>query len=240
MLILLIAAAFGQGYEAQPCQASDTLAAEVSGKELSRMVPMGPDYALAVASDQLAPSKSKQPPKPDPSLDDDDLYAEQQKAWDKWTCSYGASQLVDGDTNTAWADGIDGPGIGSVIVVKIPGDDLEIRAGYAKSQDLYTQNARPQRVEVTLLGQGWQPAVQGTMYAAMPVLGRHEVELKDDNAWQQLVLPTWKPVEGYNPARRETSPLEAQKPTFVAIRVLSAYEGSKWQDLCISEIRERK
>ncbi len=231
--------AFGQAYEAQPCEAEPALKDALAKGELEGITPHGPTYAAGAASSLLKPSPKKEPAKP--KTDDSDALIAWQEQHDDWTCTYGAPKVVDGDITTAWSEGARGLGVGEVLVVELPDGDgpLEMRAGYAKSDERWAQNARPKEVEVVLLGPGWEPPVQGTMYMQLPVLGRHTVELKDVNAWQPLPLPDWKTPEDYAPDAPRGWKLDAQEPRFLAIRIVSATKGSKWEDTLISEIRRK-
>lgn len=234
ILLASVAVALGQAYEPQPCKADADLKAQLAAGTIGHVSPRGPDYLLVSASSLLAPSGARPP---DADMDDPE-WEEQLKAIDRWTCTYGPTQVVDGDPATAWSEGVDGPGIGEVLIVPLPPGDgpLRIHAGYGKSPERHQENARPRRVEVALLGPGWHPPVMGELRSTLPVLGRHEVELEDRNGWQPLPLPTWSTPTDWDPERPPGWKIETQEPAFVAIRVLSVYEGSRWQDTCISEI----
>ena len=68
--------------------------------------------------------------------------------------TYVASNLSDGDWNTAWVEGSSGSGAGqSVTISRASGDKatvncLELVAGYGKSTDIYYKNARPKQVSL--------------------------------------------------------------------------------------------
>ncbi|NCG19114.1 MAG: hypothetical protein GWP91_08885 [Rhodobacterales bacterium] len=139
----------------------------------------------------------------------------------------------------SWVEGEQDNGVGSVVLVPLGGETLEIRAGYAESPELYAKNARPKRLEVVRLGEGWAPAVQGRVQMNLPVLGRHEVTLTDVNDWQELALPEWKVPAAYAPSTQPGVTARPQRPAYLALRVLEAYPGTTWEDLCISEIRAK-
>jgi hypothetical protein len=235
--------ALGQAYEAQPCEASSALVAELAAGSVSQITPRGPGFVMAIASSRLEPSASAtldpaavRAKYPGLELGDDDGYPGLAVA-DALSCTYGATNLLDGDPTTAWCESAAGDGVGEVVVFALPSTGaLEIRNGYGKSAERYRQNGRARRVEVVLLGQGYEPAVQGTMHAAMPVLGRHEVELADLDGWQALPLPTWADPKPSSPPG-PPGVWQAQAPRFAAIRVLSTYAGERWQDTCLSEVR---
>jgi hypothetical protein len=68
--------------------------------------------------------------------------------------SYAVANLHDNDPGNVWSEGAPGPGVGAWLelrpeVVK-PLTAIEISPGYQKSADLFSSNARPKRVKVTL------------------------------------------------------------------------------------------
>jgi hypothetical protein len=191
---------------------------------------------FAGSTSVLAPPKASEPK--EEGLESDVFVAEH----GAWTCTYGPPSLLDGDVRTAWSEGAAGPGVGEIVVVPLPAGKLEIRAGHGKSPELYQQNARPRRIEVLLLGQGLE--MRGAQYDewyGIPVLGRHELELGDVDGWQPLPLPpAGRPPAGWAPSGgpHDDKPVpEQQKPTYLAIRILSVYPGAKYEDTCISEVR---
>ena len=232
-----------QEYESQPCRAVPELAVQLAAGTVDSITPRGPTSRMAIASGLLAAPASLQLDPAlvrasAPGLVGDEEEFERVMA-DARTCVYGAPNLLDGNPATAWCEGASGPGVGEVVMFELPAGNLEIRNGYAKDPERYTQNARARRVEVVLIGQGFELAVQGTMHMSMPVLGRHEVDLADLDGWQPLPLPKWSvpplaEIPGPPGAYKE------QRPRFVAIRILSTWPGEKWQDTCISEVRSRR
>jgi len=240
---IAIASALGQAYEPSPCRASPNLYAELTAGDLG-ISPVGPRFQLTAASSVLSPGSAP------PDLEAAATLAEARGlelgdprdaslkvvADDLRSCRYGPTNLTDGDEATAWCEGADGHGVGETVVVELPGPSVQIRAGYGKSPERYRQNGRPHTVEVLLLGPGFEPPVQGAFHAGVPVLGRHEVELADRDGWQALPLPPRSAPadlvvgEGHMAQTQDT-------PRFVALRIRSVYEGERWADTCISELR---
>jgi hypothetical protein len=167
------------------------------------------------------------PPKKLPR-EQDELGASLDK-YDQWSCKYSASKIVDNDPATAWAEGVEGDGIGEIVIVKIKSNQpLAIWAGLGASQSLYKANNRPRRVRVYVLQADPVTAYDlnqsGMTHRNLQVIGKHDVELKDINGFQPLPLPghSYKKGEGH---------------AFIAIEILSVYRGSKYRDTCISEVR---
>lgn len=238
--------AWSQAYEASPCAADAQLAAQLAAGEVAGIGPVGPSFRMVGATSLLPPSSSARP----------DLAAARRQATaklmelgdeeaglalvaaDLLSCTYGPTNLADADPATAWCEGAKGPGIGEVVVIEVPpGKPLTIRNGYGKSPERFAQNGRIRRVEITLLGQGWTYPVTDVA-AALPVLGRHEVELADTAEPQALPLPSWTTPASWAPTVAMNISVDPadQQPAFLALRILSTYPGSKWQDTCVSEI----
>lgn len=121
---------------------------------------------------------------------------------------YFPSLLQDGDTSTAWVEGVSGNGEEEKITITLPVpavvDSLGILPGYYKSRGLYYANARPKKIRFLLdTGEIW------------------DVDIPDFyNAYKEMF---WFPM----PKKK------IQKITLV---ILETYPGNKYQDLCISEI----
>lgn len=113
--------------------------------------------------------------------------------------------IMDGDTTTAWVEGIPGNGEGESITFTF-GDlyavsDIKIWNGYQKSEDLYYKNARPAELELEFSDGSTE-----------------RISLQDiASGFQEFAL-----------ARHVTS--------YVKVKIISTYAGSKYEDTVISEI----
>ncbi len=164
---------------------------------------------------------------------------ENQNAREEWACQYSAYSLSDGKPSTAWAEGVDGDGIGEVVLVGYTDitKPVKIWTGYGKSDALFNANNRPAKVKVYLLGTNCSLASQSNVhYKSLKVAGVKEVMLQDMNAYQPLSLPAIQ-----HPVNAE--PCEYDDGTeifyFLAIEILSVYKGTRYHDTCISEIRNQ-
>ncbi len=113
--------------------------------------------------------------------------------------------IMDGDTTTAWVEGVDGNGEGESITFTF-GDlyavsDIKIWNGYQKSEDLYYKNARPAELEL---------------------------EFSDGSTEQISLQDTSSGFQEFALERHVTS--------YVKVKIISTYEGSKYEDTVISEI----
>ncbi len=130
--------------------------------------------------------------------------------WNKFQENYHANYAGDDDPKTAWVEGDKGSGAGQWLRMKLTSLDnttsvrVRIHNGYQKSPELFKQNARVKTATLTLMPSGVKKVI----------------ELKDDTAWQEFVVPQ---TEGA---------LQA-----IEIKVDSVYEGSKYTDMCLSDVQ---
>jgi hypothetical protein len=130
--------------------------------------------------------------------------------WNKFQENYHANYAGDDDPSTAWVEGDKGSGVGQwlrMAVTPLDGTSavrVRIRNGYQKSPELFKQNARVRIATITLL----------------PSNTKITVDIKDDQAWQEFVIPQ---TEGSFKA--------------VELKVNTVYEGSKYTDMCISDMQ---
>ena len=123
--------------------------------------------------------------------------------------TYVASNLSDGDWNTAWVEGSSGSGAGqSVTISRASGGKatvscLELVAGYGKSTDIYYKNARPK--QVSLITDSGEVVAQVTLADSYRVV-------------QSISFP-------------------AVSASSITLRIDSVYEGNKYDDCAISEMR---
>lgn len=151
-----------------------------------------------------------------------------------WTCKYSMGNIGDDNPATTWVEGVEGYGIGEVLIV--PCLDLnkpvKIWAGYGKSSNSFTTNSRPSVVRLIIIQAEVEGATQyGTIYKNLRMVSQSKVELKDLNDYQSLNIPYFKP---------DTYEKEGQSwdyNYFLGLEILDIYKGSKWDDTCISEIR---
>jgi len=162
---------------------------------------------------------------PEPTADD---WQDVMIAKAAWGCRYSPGQAADDDRDTAWCEGVDGPGIGQVLLVPIgKAAAAEIWNGYQKSEHLRTGNARPRRVRVTLLdvrGTSWDHTQMSDIATLGPiaVLGSDEATLKDVAGPQPLPLPAAERPPGDR--------------ALVGLEILSVYAGERYADTCVGDV----
>ncbi len=153
-----------------------------------------------------------------------------------WTCQYAPGNLQDGDPSTAWVEGVDGQGVGEVVVV--PCLDLkkpvEIWSGYGKSPALFAKNSRPKALNLGIVQAKVAGATQyGTSYEELHIVANATVTLRDVYGFQPLKLPD------YSVSYYLSEHADQKKPYryFLVLQLISVFEGSRWADTCISEVR---
>jgi len=172
--------------------------------------------------------------------EDQDFELEYDYAWayDKWQSMYSPRQLTDDSSETCWVEGVAGSGIGEVVIVKVDADKpVQIQSGYQKNAGLYERNARPAKVRLFVLQATQQGITQwDIVYMDIKTLAAGEYVLKDVMDWQPLPMPAYKPI--LKP-RGKDEDWSLSTQTFVAIQILSVYPGSKYEDTCISGVRNK-
>lgn len=145
-----------------------------------------------------------------------------------WTCRYAPGNLMDGDPQTAWVEGKSGYGEGEVVIVPCIDIDkkIQIWAGFGKSEKLFNLNSSPKTLKVAIALATYETASQyGSNYSDLKILASREVELQKLNGYQNLSKPE------YN--RSDDESLRY----LLVLQIVNTYPGSKWDDTCISELR---
>ena len=117
-------------------------------------------------------------------------------------------RIMDGNTTTAWVEGVEGNGEGESITFTF-GDlyvvsDIKIWNGYQKSEDLYYKNARTSELELEF----------------------------SDGSTERISLQDM--ASGF-----QEFALERHVTSYVKVKIVSTYDGSKYEDTVISEIELR-
>jgi len=232
LVLTITQSAYGQN-ESYPCKSGNTnLKSLFKGDTLKNLLvhDCRGSGLHDLSSSFLKPEGT--PPKinedPDGGAPDDAEYV-------NWTCKYSMGNISDGNPKTAWVEGVDGPGIGEVIVV--PCLDLtkpvKIWAGYGKSAASYSSNNRPQKIRVVIIKAELYGAPQnGYIYENLTIISEKVVSLEDKNNYQSLFVPEYEP-ESYFSVRFDS---QTDYKYFLGIEILSVFPGSKYNDTCISEI----
>ena len=151
-----------------------------------------------------------------------------------WTCKYSMGNIGDGNTASAWVEGVDGYGIGEVLIVPCLdlSQPIKIWSGYGKSSNSFYNNSRPKQVRLIIVQAEMDGATQyGTMYKNLQMVSQSKVKLEDINGYQSLETPYYK-ASSY-----ESEAEQRDYTYFLGLEIVDVYKGTKWDDTCISEIR---
>jgi len=154
-----------------------------------------------------------------------------------WTCKYSMGNISDNNPSTAWVEGVKGYGIREVLIV--PCLDLtkpvEIWGGYGKSTASFSTNSRPKTVRLIIIQAQMEGATQyGSIYKNLHMVSQSIAELEDINDYQSLKIPYYKPASYLKIGDQQ------RYNYFLGIEIMDVYKGSKWDDTCISEIRNKR
>jgi len=160
---------------------------------------------------------------------------------------YPPQNLFDAKLETCWVAGSDQEEI-PYLYVELPSvgnQQLNIFSGYGKSKKLYTENARPKTVRLSLYfainPEGYVSEYQ-SMYKVLAYKYKQVVQLKDTFALQSILLdfPESDLASFAKNAKKHfvsIFDLPIAKTTFVLkLEILETYPGTKYHDVCISEL----
>ena len=176
---------------------------------------------------------------------------------------YSSDNLFDGNFNTCWVAGSYKTKSYDTLYVSIPKEiDLDkvilnIFSGYGKSKTLYYQNARPKKIKISLYA-AYNPEGYATEVVAKYFIKKYSamiIELKDTVGVQSFPLKLNKQKlidfqknnvsEAISSAKSlakrflgdENSAIKIRDTSFVLkIEILDVYQGTKYDDVCISEL----
>lgn len=128
--------------------------------------------------------------------------------------SYTASNCFDRNSNTTWAEGESGDGIGSVISGSWYAESgswqifgIAIWAGYHKSSDVFYKNNRPRNITLEVYCDG--------------EFETFDINLSDSESCQYILFDY---------------PIELRSEAEIWLTINSVYSGDKYTDTCITDI----
>lgn len=168
-----------------------------------------------------------------------------ERVYDK---NYSPENLFDGDMNTCWVAGSAKNPVNSSLFIQLPGTAkpiLNIFPGYGKSKALYKQNARPKEIKLTIYpAYSWGGFAfnYGLRYLAAKFPFEVTLHIPDTFELRSIPLefPT-KRLEQFKKKVREKYKTRNEFPLEIStlilrIEILESYPGSKYDDICISEL----
>lgn len=153
--------------------------------------------------------------------------------YDNMTCKYSPYYAMDGDPSTAWSEGVDGDGVGEILLTFVDvRKKVKIWTGYGRTEEIFRNNNRPK--DVTLYIFEALKTSDGTISITLKDLvlrGQIELTLKDENGYQEIVLPKVKLT-----GSKGTVGNPEARFTVLGIKINSVYKGEKYEDTLISEV----
>ncbi|GBF37149.1 hypothetical protein LPTSP1_01270 [Leptospira johnsonii] len=151
------------------------------------------------------------------------------------SCLYSPYSLMDKDTSTAWSEGVEGDGLGEVVLAYVDVQKpIKIWTGFGKNQKLFLANNRPKVIRVYVLEAGYYGVGESNfVLGKFKSLGVHEIALLDVNGYQKLNIPLYKlnPIGIGSGADKQY-----MRESILAIEIVSVYKGEKYSDTLITEV----
>ena len=143
--------------------------------------------------------------------------------------AYDVTNIIDKKLETAWVEGVKGPGKGEWVKLKLDAEkishsstpfsisEIGIIPGYAKSRTTWYENNRVKKMLVVIYTPA--SATQENEWVALRLF------LKDDNKLQLFQVPIDYIAYNFDPMTKT-----------VWFKIEDVYRGTKYDDTCISEI----
>ena len=159
---------------------------------------------------------------------------------------YPPSKLFDGKFNTCWVSKTNNSN--TALYLKLPNNKsnvLNIFSGYGKTKELYYQNARPQKIRLNIyaaINPDGYASEYGLLYKAVKFSQEQIIHLADSFAVQSIPLDySQKELTAFINMISKTFDADFQMPKaetclILKLEILDIYCGSKYTDVCISEI----
>lgn len=160
--------------------------------------------------------------------------------YDRWTCMYSAHSAIGKNNKTAWCEGKDYDGEGEIIIFSAPiNDKFQIRNGVSLNSKKFSENNRIKELEIKLfLGKNCNyttlgnDALYGFVCKESIEIAKSTTTLLDIIEWQELRLPN---IYKYKIPSNNIGPFGTYN-TFIGLKILSVYPGTRFRDTCISGI----
>jgi len=161
--------------------------------------------------------------------------------------NYPPENLFDGNMNTCWVAGsVNKPGNSSLFLQLDTGNHtLNIFPGYGKSKTLYKQNARPKEIKLTVYpAYSWGGFAFNYGMSYLSAKFPFEVTFHIPDTFELRPIPIDFPEEMLKQFKKKVQkkyrtsnefPLEIST-MILKIEIMGTYPGSKYDDICISEI----
>ncbi len=161
--------------------------------------------------------------------------------------SYPPSHLFDANYSTCWVANAPEESKNPVLYIRLPGNTkmVNIYSGYGKSEELFYKNARPKQIKLSLYSainpDGYVSEV-ATLYKSVKYPGDKIYTLKDSAMVQHIPIDfNGKELKDFSEQVENTFREKFSMPVnhscrLLKIEIQEVYPGTRWQDICISEI----
>ena len=131
--------------------------------------------------------------------------------------TYHAQNMIDGNPETAWIEGVDGLGIGEYIYIEFDGvksvSEIDIYPGFLKTKNRYLVNGQPTRLLIE-----WE--------GGQSEIGLDRVDVStDDEPFELDEMPIAK-----------LNLDEAVQTSYLKFTIIDAVGGSKYEDVAITDV----
>lgn len=165
--------------------------------------------------------------------------------WIEDTCRFNAYRVQDYYMRTFWCEGVDGPGIGEVIMAPIvlEKEYFFILPGFQSLDRPFKNYSRPKQIRIHYLIPMEMDFTDtgGVVLTRMVYSGSHEVKLGPQSGSHKLAIDNHSElVEVAKSYRASKETLKHPLFAIVGIEILSVYDGKIYKDhTCIGEIGNR-
>ncbi len=237
----------GQEYDGRPCRSGrntdfSNLKFDKLSKDFTLWKPNYKSYNYYFddwSSSLLKPDKSYKKAKIKSPIGGDYSINDPASVFD--SCMYSPASLTDKNPKTAWAEGVDGDGIGEKVFVHLDiSKKLKIWSGFGRSDELFLANNRPKDLKVDIfLSEDCQAAQDSVNFSGLIYTDSFNIVLTDTNSYQEFIIPN-EILNKYNNLKKlkklddvcENGPHRS----FLLLNIISVYKGSKYNDTLISEL----
>ncbi|MEQ9099505.1 MAG: discoidin domain-containing protein [Imperialibacter sp.] len=164
--------------------------------------------------------------------------------------TYASGNLIDGDLATAWVEGHSGDGVGEWIEIELNPNftltGIALVNGYTKNTKTFVENGKIKSGSLVVSGTCYNMENSQGVKQCKNEMSVYMNEISSLPAGSANLLKTveflsYQPFEGPELANWDDSTkikrgFEFMKPTSIKIKVDEVYEGTKYQDMCISEL----
>jgi len=221
-----------QSYAGSPCQnyLNPNLKTELKTGTFSDKTGIAYNFFEKLSSSYLKPQGTSPYQNGHDVANDPDGEEEIAEKRDLWACQYTAYSLQDKNDQTSWCEGVEGDGLGEVVMAAVKTDTaISILPGLGKSDQLFKANNRVKKANIYRLAAKTPLSFSTTetnFLKGLRLIDKNSVEFQDRRELQQLPLKFPKDL------------LKENEFPWIAIEIVEVYPGTTYHDTCIAEISD--